>query len=157
MLKVLFLCTGNSARSQIAEALLNSKGGDRIIAYSAGSEPAKDINPFAVKVLKELGIDISTQKPKNLELFADKYFDYVITLCDRAKNQCPTIISPSVHLHWGFADPKYFEGSDEEKLRQFKTLVNEISTRIQLFLGLPLEKSDANLLKKMLSEIVELN
>ncbi|MGX8699874.1 MULTISPECIES: arsenate reductase ArsC [unclassified Caproiciproducens] len=157
MLKVLFLCTGNSARSQIAEAILNSKGKDRIIAYSAGSEPEKEINPYAIKVLKEIGIDISDCKPKSLKLFSDQYFDFVITLCDRARNQCPVIAGPSIHVHWGFPDPKYFEGTDEEILKQFRTLVNELTRRIDLFMLLPLEKSDRTTLKKKLNEIVETN
>ena len=157
MLKVLFLCTGNSARSQIAEALLNFKGKDRIVAYSAGSEPAEAINPYAIKVMEEMGIDISGYKPKSLKLFEDQYFDFVITLCDRARDQCPVIPSPSIHVHWGFADPKYFKGTDEEILRQLKTITNEIARRIDLFLSLPLEKSDRASLKKKLDEIIEIN
>lgn len=157
MLKVLFLCTGNSARSQIAEAILNSRGKDRIVAYSAGSDPENELNPYAAKVIHEMGIDISSLKPKSLKLFADQYFDFVITLCDRARNQCPVIPSPSIHMHWGFADPKYFEGTDEEIMRQLRTITNEIARRIDLFLSLPLEKSDRDSLKKKLDEIVETN
>lgn len=156
MLKVLFLCTGNSARSQIAEAILNSKGKDRIIAYSAGSDPEKEINPYAIKVMQGMGIDISGYRPKPLKLFADQYFDFVITLCDRARNQCPVIPSPSIHLHWGFADPKYFEGTDNEILMQVRTITIEMTRRIDLFLGLPLEKSDRVSLMKKLDEIVEI-
>lgn len=157
MLKVLFLCTGNSARSQIAEALLNSKGKDRIVAYSAGSDPENEINPYAIQVMSEMGIDISGLKPKSLKLFADQYFDFVITLCDRARNQCPVMPNPSIHMHWGFADPKYFEGTDKEIIRQLKTITNDITRRIDLFLSLPLEKTDRTSLKKKLDEIVETN
>jgi len=155
MLKVLFLCTGNSARSQIAEALLNYKGKGRIVAYSAGSDPEDEINPFAIKLMKEMGIDISGHKPKSLNSFADQYFDFVITLCDGARDQCPVIHSPSIHVHWGFADPKYFEGSEEEILKQFKKITNEIARRIDLFLLLPLENKDRAALKKKLNEIIE--
>ena len=114
MLKVLFLCTHNSARSQIAEALLNLKGKDRIVAYSAGSEPAEEINPLAVKVMQEIGVDISDKKPKPMEQFLCEPFDLVITLCDREKNQCPTTSPNAVRGHWGLADPEYFKGTDEE-------------------------------------------
>jgi arsenate reductase len=157
MLKVLFLCTGNSARSQIAEALLNHKGKDRIIGYSAGSDPENEINPYAIEVMNAMGIDISGLKPKSLNLFADEYFDFVITLCDRARNQCPFIPSPSIHMHWGFADPKYFKGTDEEIVRQLKTITNEIARRIDLFLCLPLEKPDRASLKEKLDKIIEIN
>lgn len=89
-----------------------------------------------------MGIDISGYRPKPLELFADQYFVFVITLCDRARNQCPVIPSPSIHLHWGFADPKYFEGTDNEILMQVRTITIEMTRRIDLFLSLRLEKSD---------------
>ena len=156
MLKVLFLCTGNSARSQIAEAILNAKG-KNAVAYSAGSEPAEAINPYAIKVMKEMGIDISDHKPKGIEVFSEQYFDFVITLCDRARNQCPVIASPSIHIHWGFADPKFFQGTEEEVLKQFRKVSIEIVRRIDLFLLLPLETSDKISLKKKLNEILETN
>lgn len=156
MLKVLFLCTGNSARSQIAEAILNFRGKDRIIAYSAGSDPAEEINPYAIRVMKELGVDISDKKPKSHKLFSGEYFDFIITLCDRARDQCPTIPSSSLHAHWGFADPKHFKGTDKEILNQVRAIVYEIAKRIDLFLLLPLENSDRNELKKRLDEIIEI-
>jgi arsenate reductase len=155
MLKVLFLCTHNSARSQIAEALLNLKGKDRIIAYSAGSEPAEEINPLAVKVMQEIGIDISGKKPKPIENYINKPFDLVITLCDRARNQCPALSGNAVRGHWGIDDPEYFEGTDEKKLKHFRRITTELSTRIDLLLALPLEKSDKVLLKQKLDNILK--
>jgi arsenate reductase len=107
--------------------------------------------------MKELGLDISGNKPKPLTQFSDQYFDFVITLCDRARNQCPVIPSPSIHVHWGFPDPKYFEGTEQEKLRQFRIIAEEIARRIDLFLLLPLEKPDRAALKKKLNEIVAAN
>jgi len=153
MLKLLFVCTGNSARSQMAEAILNSKGKGRIIAYSAGSDPEENVNPYAVDTMKELGIDISQCKPKALNLFEGEYFDFVITLCDRARNQCPMVNDSTIHVHWGFADPKYFEGTRDDILRQFKKLSQELSRRVDLFLMLKLEKASQADLKKQLNEI----
>lgn len=156
MLKVLFLCTGNSARSQIAEAILNYRGKDRIIAYSAGSDPAEEVNPYVVRAMKELGIDISDKKPKSQNAFSGEYFDFIITLCDRARDQCPTTPSTSIHAHWGFADPNHFTGADNEIMNQVRTVVYEIGKRIDLFLSLPLENSDRDELKKRLDEIREI-
>ena len=154
MLNVLFLCTGNSARSQMAEAILNSKGKNKMIAVSAGSNPAEKVNPYAIAVMKENGIDISDYEPKSIDFFADTYFDFVITLCDNAKNHCPTIPSPSKHLHWSFPDPKYFEGNDDEILKQFRKISRELYRRIELFVLLPLEKSDKVIYKQKLDEIL---
>jgi len=153
-LKVLFLCTGNAARSQIAEALLNHKAHGRIVAYSASSDPAAEINPYAVNAMRDIGLDISGKKPKSQTLFAEEYFDFIITLCDRALDQCPVVPSPSIHVHWGFADPKYFTGTEEELLKQVKAISVEIARRLDLFLSLPLDSSDRDALKKKLNEIV---
>lgn len=147
MLKVLFLCTHNSARSQIAEAFLNLKGKDRIAAYSAGSEPAEKVNPLAVKVMQEIGIDISDKKPKPIENFLNESFDFVITLCERARNQCPALSGNAVRGHWGIDDPEYFEGLEEDKLKHLRRIRTELNTRIELLLALPLEKKDRELLK----------
>lgn len=154
MLKVLFLCTQNAARSQIAEALLNLKGKGRIVAYSAGSEPAEQINPLAVEVMRENGIDISNQKPKPIENFSEESFDFVITLCERARDQCPAMGGNPVHAYWGIDDPQYFEGTDEEKLNQVRRIEIELAERIDLFLALPLEKLDRASLKQRLDDIL---
>jgi protein-tyrosine-phosphatase len=154
MLKVLFLCTQNSARSQMAEAILNSKSKGRILALSAGIEPTESIYPLIIPVMKEVGIDISDAQPKSIEIFSDEIFDFVITLCDRAKNQCPTYFNNTVHAHWGIEDPRYIEGTEEQKLRQIEKLKNDLIKRIDLFLALPLEKSDKVLLKQKLNSIL---
>jgi protein-tyrosine-phosphatase len=154
MIKVLFLCTQNSARSQIAEALLNHAGEGRVIAYSAGTEPAEEINPLAVEAMRKVGIDISTKEPKSIEKFFQEPFDFVITLCERARNQCPNMKVNAVYGHWGIDDPQYFEGTDEEKLEHFGRIMTELSMRIDLFLALPLEESNKDLLKQKLENIL---
>jgi protein-tyrosine-phosphatase len=155
MLKVLFLCTQNSARSQMAEAILNSKGDGRIKAFSAGSEPTESIFSLIIPVMKDAGIDISDAKPKAIETFSNEDFDFVITLCDNARNQCPVFSSNAVHAHWGIADPRYIEGTDEEKFIQIKEIRNDLIRRINLFLALPLEIADKNMLKQSLNSILD--
>jgi arsenate reductase (thioredoxin) len=121
---VLFLCTGNSARSQIAEALLRIKGGPAFQVYSAGIEP-KPVNPFALQVMKEIGVDISNQHSKDVSTVIRNSFDWVITVCDHAKQRCP--IFPSARLlHWDIRDP--------ETLQDFRDTRNELSIRIDQFL-----------------------
>jgi len=154
MLKVLFVCTHNSARSQIAEAFLNEKGKGRIIAYSAGTEPAEEINPLAVEVMREIGIDISEKKPKSIENFLQESFDLVITLCEKARNQCQNIFTNAAQGYWGIDDPQYFEGTYEEKLEHIRRIAIELSTRINLLLELPLEKMDNVLLKQKIENIL---
>jgi len=139
----------------MAEAILNSKGEGKIMAYSAGNEPAEKVNPYAIAVMKEIGIDISNSKPKSASLFTDEYFDVVITLCDRAKNQCPLYSSSTIHIHWGFPDPEYFEGSDEEILRQFRTICLELYRRIGLLITISTKSVDKEHLTQKLNEILE--
>jgi arsenate reductase len=131
-ISVLFLCTGNSARSQMAEALLRHYGGDRFEPYSAGLEP-KGINPYTVRVMEEVGIDLSGQRSKDvIEYMGKRHFGYLITVCARAEENCPRIF-PGVgqRLHWGLEDPAAYEGSDEAKMLKFRQIRNEISARIQ--------------------------
>ncbi len=153
MLKVLFVCTHNSARSQISEALLNEKGKGRIIASSAGTEPAEEINPLAVEAMREIGIDISEKKPKSIENFLQESFDLVITLCEKGRNQCQDIFKNAVQAYWGIDDPNYFEGTYEEKLEHIRRIIMELSMRINLLLALPLEKMDKVLLKQKIENI----
>ncbi|WP_238903405.1 arsenate reductase ArsC [Clostridium sp. YIM B02506] len=155
MRKVLFLCTQNSARSQIAEAILNSKGNGEFIAYSAGSCPAKDVNPYALLAMQELGIDITNYETKSVDNFLDEEFDFVITLCDKMRNQCPNISSDTIQAHWGLPDPKYFEGTDEEILKQYKRLKNDLITRVNILLSLPMEKLDRASIKEKLDNILK--
>jgi len=127
--KVLFLCTGNSARSQMAEGYLRHVAGDRFEALSAGIEP-KGMNPLAVEAMNEIGIDISRQKSKDVVSFLGQYVPYVITLCEDAKERCPIFPRTYKFLHWGFDDPAAAKGSHEEKLAVFRRVRDEIANRI---------------------------
>ena len=140
--RVLILCTGNSARSQIAEALLTRKGTARFTTVSAGSKPAPRVNPFAVQVLAEAGIAWAGKVPKGLEGLDQQRWDFVITVCDRAKEACPIFPGTPILAHWGMPDPAEVEGSDEDKLRAFRGAMLVLSRRIDLLLALPLEKLD---------------
>ena len=149
--KILFLCTQNSARSQMAEAIVNSKASDIFIGYSAGSSPAEKINPYAIEAMKEVGIDISKHKTKSVLEFIGEDFDFIITLCDKMKNECPSFSNDAIRVHWGISDPRDFNGNHEETIKYFKRVRNEISNRINLLLSLPMEKLD----KASLSEKIE--
>ena len=152
--KVLFLCTQNSARSQMAEAILNDKGKGKFIAFSAGNQPADDINIYAKIVMKEMGIDISNYKPKSIQQFLNEEFDFIITLCDKAKNACPTLPNDAIYVHWGITDPRDFKGNEEETVNHFKKIRNELAKRINLFIALPIDKLDKVTLRKRLDEII---
>ena len=140
--RVLILCTGNSARSQIAEALLIARGGTRFEVVSAGSKPAARVNPWAVRVLAEAGIPWEGRSPKGLDGLDRERWDFVITVCDRAKEACPIFPGTPVLAHWGMPDPAEVEGSDEEKLRAFRDTLVTLSRRVDLLLALPVEKLD---------------
>ncbi|RJQ41199.1 MAG: arsenate reductase ArsC [Anaerolineaceae bacterium] len=130
--RVLFLCTSNSARSQMAEAFLRKYGGDRFEVFSAGLEP-KEIHPMTIQVMQEIGIDISGQTSKGIDTFLGKVlFQYLITVCDDAEKNCPTIW-PGVNqrFHWSFEDPAAFEGADKEKLAKFREIRDKIKQRIK--------------------------
>ncbi len=140
--RVLILCTGNSARSQIAEALLARKCAARFTVVSAGSKPAPRVNPFAVRVLGEAGIQWEGKVPKGLVGLDRQTWDFVITVCDRAKEACPIFPGTPILAHWGMPDPAELEGGEEEKLRAFRETFVVLSRRIDLLLALPLEKLD---------------
>jgi arsenate reductase len=134
--KVLFLCTGNSARSQIAEAFLRKYGGDEFEAYSAGLEP-KGITPYTERVMEEAGISLSGQRSKHIKEYMGKvHFGYVITLCDEAEASCPTTF-PGIfqRLYWPFEDPAAFTGSEDEKLAKFRKVRDQIEQRIKTWLA----------------------
>ena len=132
--KVLFLCTGNSARSQMAEAFLRKHAGDRFEVFSAGLEP-HGINPFARKVMEELGFDLSGQHSKDVEQFlGHDSFGYVITVCAHAESRCPIFPGASIRLHWPFEDPAVFQGTAEQKLAKFREIRDQIRVRIQSWL-----------------------
>jgi arsenate reductase (thioredoxin) len=128
--RVLFLCTHNSARSQMAEALLRHLGGDRFEVHSAGTE-ATHVRPLAVRVMDEIGVDISGQESKTLERYLEEPFDYVITVCDDANEACPFFPGTANRLHWSFEDPSRVEGSEEERLAVFRAVRDRIRERIK--------------------------
>jgi arsenate reductase len=136
-IRVLFVCTHNSARSQIAEALLKRYGGDDFEVHSAGTEVSR-VNPYAIRVLGDAGIDWSGARSKSITEFLDRTFDYVITVCDRARATCPVFPGSSNTLHWGLDDPSEVEGSDEEKLAAFRGTETEVSVRLRPFIEVAL-------------------
>jgi arsenate reductase (thioredoxin) len=117
-LKVLVLCTANSARSQMAEGLLRAMAGDRVVVRSAGTK-ATAVNPYAVRAMADAGIDISDHYSKKLDRFLDQPFDYVITVCDHAAEQCPMFPGKAQRIHWGLNDPAAVDGDDDENLQAF--------------------------------------
>jgi arsenate reductase len=134
--RVLFLCTGNSARSQMAEAFLRKCASDYFEPYSAGLEP-KRINPLTIQVMQEAGIDITGQRSKGVEEYLGKvHFEYLITVCDDADKNCPTIW-PGVNqrLHWSFEDPAKYEGTEEKKLAKFREIRDEIEGHLKVWLA----------------------
>jgi arsenate reductase len=136
-IRVLFVCTGNSARSVMAEALLRRHGGDAFEVHSAGTEP-KGINPLTLRVLAEAGIDASWARSKSVTEYLGGPFDYVITVCDQARQTCP--VFPGVHesLHWGYEDPAAAEGTEDERLAVFRKVFVQLGERIHAFIPLAL-------------------
>jgi arsenate reductase (thioredoxin) len=133
--RVLFLCTGNSCRSQMAEAFLRSYAGQYFEVFSAGLEP-KPINPYTIKVMDEIGFDISGQTSKHVSVYLGKVlFNYLITVCDDAEKNCPATWSGiNARFHWSFEDPAKFEGAAEEKLAKFRQVRDQIQTKIRAWL-----------------------
>src|SRR5438445_10362742 len=140
MFRVLFLCTGNSARSQMAEALLNWKGKDRFEAYSAGSRPAAQVNPLAMATLREHGIPWAGHAPRGVDGLGREHWDFVVTVCDRAKEACPIFPGQPILAHWGMPDPAEVEGDRATKQAAFRDAFVLLSRRIDLLLALPPEK-----------------
>jgi arsenate reductase (thioredoxin) len=139
--RVLFLCTGNSARSIFGEYLLRRIGQDRFETYSAGSYPTGKVNPFALRVLTELyHIDASEARSKSWEEYEDVKFDFVITVCENARESCPVWPGQPIVAHWGVPDPALAIGTDEEIFRQFRQTATLLQRRIELFCSLPFEK-----------------
>jgi arsenate reductase len=133
MNRVLFVCTGNRARSQMAEGLLRHLAGDRFRVDSAGIEP-KGVARSAVEVMREIGIDITGQRSKPVEEFADQRFDFVITVCDSARERCPVFAGEGTRLHWSVADPADAEARGESPLAAFRAARDDLRTRIEGFL-----------------------
>jgi arsenate reductase len=128
--RVLFLCTHNSARSQIAEGLLRHLAGDRFEAMSAGTEATR-VRPLAIRAMEEIGIDISGQESKTLDRYLEEPIDYVITVCDDANEACPFFPGAQSRLHWSFEDPSRVEGSEEQRLEVFRRVRDGIKDRVQ--------------------------
>ncbi|MEE8298914.1 MAG: arsenate reductase ArsC [Thermodesulfobacteriota bacterium] len=128
--RVLFLCTHNSARSQMAEGILRNLYGDKFEVFSAGTEPSR-VNPYAIRAMQEIGIDISENTSKSIEGFQEMNIDYVVTVCDHAKKSCPTFPGAKHNIHKGFIDPSKFGGKDKEILLGFIQIRDEIRSWIQ--------------------------
>ena len=154
---VLFLCTGNSARSIMAEVLLNHLARGRFKAFSAGSQPNGRVNPFSIETLKGLGLPTEGLRSKSWDEFAKPGappIDFVITVCDNAAGEaCPIWPGRPTTAHWGVDDPAAVEGSDDEKRAAFRNAANILRRRIELLLALPLERLDALARKSKLQEI----
>lgn len=131
---VLILCTGNSARSQMAEGLLRHHGGTRYRVFSAGTHPSV-VNPLAIEAMREIGIDIRSHSSKSVDEFAGKEFDYIITVCDNANENCPVFPGHATRIHWSFDDPAASDGTQEEKLAVFRRVRDEIAIRLTAFVG----------------------
>ncbi|WP_146428878.1 arsenate reductase ArsC [Blastopirellula retiformator] len=134
MKRVLVLCTGNSCRSQMAEALFESLSDGQWQADSAGSKPSGYVHPLAIRAMSELGVDISANESKHVDQFADQPFDLVVTVCDNAKEACPVFPGAKLTLHWPFDDPADATGDDEEKMVMFRRVRDEIKTKIAAYL-----------------------
>jgi arsenate reductase len=153
-LKVMFLCTGNSARSILAEYLLRRMAGDRFEVFSAGARPTGVVNPLALKVLGErFGIDAGAARSKSWEEFAGWHFDFVVTVCDKARESCPIWPGQPVVAHWGSEDPAEIQGDLATKERAFVGVALEIQRRLSLFCALPMEKLERLRLEKAVREI----
>ncbi|WP_371038581.1 helix-turn-helix domain-containing protein [Rhodosalinus sp. FB01] len=155
--KVLFICTGNSARSIFAESILRKEAGDRFEAYSAGTKPYSELNPFALEVLAQKGHDISVLRAKNLSEFQGDdapRFDFVFTVCNQAANEeCPAWQGQPISAHWGMPDPVKVEGTDAEKSLAFQQAYGALRNRIRAFAALPLASLDRISLQKAVDEI----
>lgn len=131
--RVLFVCTHNSARSQMAEGMLRAWGGDRFEAFSAGTE-ATSVRPEAIAAMSEIGIDISRQASKALEPFLGESFTWLITVCDQARESCPTLPGVAQQAHWSIDDPSAVQGTDEERIEAFRQARDVLRGRIQMFI-----------------------
>ena len=132
--RVLILCTGNSCRSQMAEGFLNTLGKGQFQAFSAGTHPST-VNPLAIRAMAEMEVDISGYQSEGVDVYAHQGFDYVITVCDRARGNCPVFPGATQQVHWSFDDPAEAEGIEEECMSVFRRVRDEIRARIEGFVG----------------------
>ncbi|MHA1799294.1 MAG: arsenate reductase ArsC [Candidatus Helarchaeota archaeon] len=133
-IRILFICTGNSCRSQMAEGYLRYKAADRYEALSAGTIPQPEVNPLAIIVMNEVGIDISKQYPKHLKIYLEDDLDFIVTVCDDADRNCPVFPRKNKKMHWSFKDPAQVIGSKEERLKEFRAVRDLIFKKIDEFL-----------------------
>ncbi len=134
--RILVICTGNSARSQMAEGLLRHLGGDAVQAMSGGSRPAERVHPLAVRAMAEIGIDIRAHRPKHLSSFIGRPIDWVIVVCARAARDCPHFPGSQATLHWFYDDPAEVEGNEEQRLAAFSAVRDDLTRRIREWLAL---------------------
>jgi len=134
--RILVLCTGNSARSQMGEGLFRHEGGAGYEVFSAGTKPSS-LRQEAIAVMREVGIDISRHRSKSVDEFAGQNFDYVVTVCDNARDNCPVFPGGTARLHWSFEDPAAVEGSETERLAAFRRIRDQIHDRVRTFFGDP--------------------
>jgi arsenate reductase (thioredoxin) len=139
--RVLFLCTHNAARSQMAEGLLRSLGDNQYEVFSAGTKPTSEVHPLAVEVMNEVGVDISHQKPKHMRDFAEERFHRVISVCMRTNETCDSFPEADC-IQWYFDDPALAEGAHEQRLRAFRIVRQELSQRIRLWLEIDRKRED---------------
>ena len=135
MIRILVICTGNAARSQIAEGLFRHLGGADLEVHSAGTHPAGIVHPYAIATMRERGIDISTQTSKPLSPFEGRTFDYVITVCDEASQECPHFTGARRQLHWSTPDPSLAAGTEDDRLDAFRATIVSLEGRIQHLIG----------------------
>jgi arsenate reductase len=156
---VLFICTGNSARSIFAESILRQEAGDRFVAYSAGTRPRSELNPFALEVLEQKGHDISVLEAKNVSVFQGENapeFDFVFTVCNQAANEeCPAWTGQPISAHWGMPDPVKVAGTDAEKSLAFQQAYGALLNRIRAFTALPIGSLDRMALQQAVDGISE--
>ena len=131
--RLLVLCTGNSARSQMGEGLFRAEGGDAFEVFSAGTKPSV-VRPEAIEVMKEIGIDISGHRSKPVDEFAGRSFDFVVTVCDNARDACPVFPGGTARIHWSFEDPAALIGNETERLAEFRRIRDQIRGRVKEFL-----------------------
>jgi arsenate reductase len=151
--RVLFLCTHNSARSQLAEAILRKKGGDRFEVASAGSEPGGRVHPFALQIIEEMGEDPQRYTSKGFDAVLGREWDLVITVCDQAQEACPALPARTVTAHWGIPDPSKAEGPEQRRVAAFRAAHAALTKRIELFLALGPEKIERMVLRDRLAGI----
>lgn len=152
--RILFLCTGNTARSVLAEYLIRKFGGTRFESFSAGANPKGVVNPYTLRVLGEIhGMDASAARSKSWEEFAGRDLDFVITVCDRARETCPVFPGQPVTAHWSFPDPADFAGSEAETFDHFAKIALHIQKRVELLCALPFDKLDHLRLEQRTREI----